>query len=100
MNVNPIQPQKVEDILDLLPIVQGQAWSVDKYGQIRNARGQCPLCALASELGENPHGVWVDVASVGWDRYSDAVKAVETAADCNSHPLHPALLAALGMEGA
>ncbi len=95
---NGIQPETVEDILDWLPIVQGQGWLVDMFSQVRNAHFECPLCALSTEWGENPHGATARVSRAGWDQYNHAVRAVMAAADSPIHPLRPALLADLGVE--
>lgn len=40
----------VSQFFDLLPIVAHQKWEEDFGGEIRNSKGECPLCAVINEL--------------------------------------------------
>ena len=40
----------IEDVLALLPILQGQGWVMDHSGALYDREGRCALCSLAHEV--------------------------------------------------
>jgi hypothetical protein len=89
--------------LELLPIVADRGWRITREGLIRAERDrleQCPICALSQEI--EPASPWMNsfglaLKDIGLPADKDAL-AVANAADWPSHPLRPALMAALGMK--
>ena len=101
----------VDDLLAFCAIAQERGpWGVDEDGQIRNDRGECPICAAANVvLGEDRYetAAWSAVSSLLYG--SDAlmgetnarmVDCVTWSADVPSGAERAALMAALGMVGA
>jgi hypothetical protein len=86
--------------LDLLPIVADRGWYEDN-GYIRDREGRCPLCSLADEVAGNSLGYQgayhVALHEAGFPPAAEAI-SIANAADRRTHPLRPALMAALGMK--
>lgn len=91
------------EILDLLPRVADQGWTVAHDGAIRNADGACPLCALGKKLsGEKEYrsflapSTYKDVLPVR--EHLRARLALAADNDYVWAPLYrPAMLRALGL---
>lgn len=104
----------VDDILDLMPIVANQTWTVRGGGcAIRSERNQCPICALVTEISDGAihqylaADMCMDVlfrdkasGSLPVSEYlarHAAIYGVVRAADVRSDSRRAKLVAALGM---
>jgi len=54
--------------LKLLVFIEDQKWSMDRYGYIRNRKGQCPICAIVDVLS-NGAVSYLEEAETAWTEY-------------------------------
>ncbi len=93
-----------QDIMDLFPLIEGEGWYINEAGQVRNARMECPICALMNELDGGEHkfqlsawSAWVVVTNTP---VPEALEEIVRAADFSYvEPARKALLAALKISG-
>jgi len=92
--------------LDLMIYIEDQKWFFDKYGHIRNEKGQCPICAIVDVLS-NGEIVTQITAFWTWITYTDQVMSVDeirdmeeiiSAADSSFHSFHSQLKKALHVQ--
>ena len=95
-----------DELLALCAIAQERGpWQVMRSGNIRNRRGECPICAAANAVLDTGRTFMARAAAIeslgAYPVASDpAVIEVIEAADYTDHPRRPDLMAALGMDGA
>lgn len=91
----------VEDLLAFCAIARDRGpWRFDRFGGIRNAKGECPIVGACNAVTPTGHTVWVNAAlrKCGVRCRNDVRQSVMRAADLPNDPLRPAMLHALGME--
>lgn len=97
-------------LIDLLPIVQGQGWRVTSDGYIRNSEKKCPMVALREEIfGEYsgaPVAAWSALAfilgyrcatTMPWDMHK-VVDEFVSIADNEAGALRKIMMRNLGMD--
>lgn len=101
----PDEGMTVDSLLDQLALVQHKEWTIKK-GLIRTRKGQCPLCALWSELTPKGNG-FLNIPLTSFENCfgealrvpsRSAVISIMDAADDPDSPHRRNLLDALGLD--